>query len=204
MAIHNNLTSLFSDIANSIRSKTGDTNAIVADTFPSVIDNISTGINIADSTLTENAQLLNGIIAYGADGTRHVGSQETVTHPAPSINKATFNTTSGNVEISANHVQASGIVNGGTTSATTNVVIGVGAVTSTVTSHTATAPSVTVSHSGNIATIGTTTKPSGTAGTNYYQIGFSNSVTSGNTNARAYGNVSANGYVTNLNNTASS
>lgn len=204
MAIHNNLTSLFSDIANSIRSKTGDTNAIVADTFPSVIDNISTGINIADSTLTENGQLLNGIVAYSANGTRHVGSQETVPHPAPSINKATFNTTSGNVEISANHVQTSGIVSGGTTSATTNVVIGVGAVTSTVTSHTATAPSVTVSHSGNIATIGTTTKPSGTAGTNYYQIGFSNSVTSGNTNARAYGNVSTNGYVTNLNNTASS
>ena len=41
--IHTTLTSLFSDIADAIREKTGDTAQIVADDFPSEIANIQTG-----------------------------------------------------------------------------------------------------------------------------------------------------------------
>lgn len=41
---HSTLTSLFSDIADSIRAKTGSQETIVADTFPDAIDAIPTGI----------------------------------------------------------------------------------------------------------------------------------------------------------------
>ncbi len=37
MATHENLPSLFTDIANSIRGKTGDTASLIADNFPSII-----------------------------------------------------------------------------------------------------------------------------------------------------------------------
>ena len=194
---HTTLVSLFSDIANSIRSKTGGSTNIVADNFPNAINNIHN-----DATITSNSQLLSGITAYGPNG-KFTGNIVTVTHPNPTISTATFNTNSLNVEIQATHTQNSGLVVGSTTTATTNVPITSGTVVASVTSHTVTTPTITVSHSGNIATIGTTTKPSGTAGTNYYQIGFSNSVTNGNTNARSYGNISVNGYVTTANNTAS-
>lgn len=40
---HSNLTSLFTDIANAIRGKTGSTETIVADNFPTAIADISTG-----------------------------------------------------------------------------------------------------------------------------------------------------------------
>ena len=40
---HETLTSLFSDIANSIRGKTGETRTLVADNFPAEIDAIPTG-----------------------------------------------------------------------------------------------------------------------------------------------------------------
>lgn len=40
---HANLTSLFGDIADAIRSKTGSSNSIVADDFPTEISNIETG-----------------------------------------------------------------------------------------------------------------------------------------------------------------
>ena len=40
---HETLTSLFSDIANSIRAKTGEDRVLVADNFPAEIDAISTG-----------------------------------------------------------------------------------------------------------------------------------------------------------------
>ena len=40
---HETLTSLFSDIANSIRAKTGESGVLVADNFPAEIDAISTG-----------------------------------------------------------------------------------------------------------------------------------------------------------------
>ena len=40
---HTTLTSLFTDIANAIRNKTGSTGTIVADNFPAAIANIPTG-----------------------------------------------------------------------------------------------------------------------------------------------------------------
>ena len=43
MANHKTLGSLFTAIANSLRSKTGGTGSIVADDFPAVIDSLSTG-----------------------------------------------------------------------------------------------------------------------------------------------------------------
>lgn len=43
MATHKTLTQLFTAIANSLRSKTGGTGAIIADDFPTVIDGLSTG-----------------------------------------------------------------------------------------------------------------------------------------------------------------
>ena len=44
MATHTTLTSLFSDIANAIRQKTGDAGKIVADNFPTAIQSIRTQI----------------------------------------------------------------------------------------------------------------------------------------------------------------
>lgn len=43
MGTHNTLPSLFQDIADSIRNKTGDSSPILADDFPTAIDNIPTG-----------------------------------------------------------------------------------------------------------------------------------------------------------------
>ena len=40
---HETLTSLFSDIADSIRAKTGESGVLVADNFPAEIDAIPTG-----------------------------------------------------------------------------------------------------------------------------------------------------------------
>jgi len=43
MATHTTLGSLFSDIADAIREKTGSSDAIVADNFPTAISDIRTG-----------------------------------------------------------------------------------------------------------------------------------------------------------------
>lgn len=43
MATHTTLTSLFTDIADAIREKTGDTENIVADEFPDAIADIPSG-----------------------------------------------------------------------------------------------------------------------------------------------------------------
>ena len=200
---HATLTSLFNDTANAIRYKRGLSNVMVADNFPQEINAI---VNTQEGTADANAtvaDILSPKTAY-VNGVKLTGTIATVTHPNPTINKATFNATSGNVEIAANHVQANGYSTGGTTSATTNVTIGIGTVSTSLSTHTNTSPSVTVAHSGNIANIGTNVKPTGTVGTDYYQIGFTNSVTAGNTNARSVGNITKNGYLTNAANTASS
>ena len=73
MAIHNNLTSLFNNTANSIRGKTGWTNAIVADNFPAAINAIDTKSNtpgtatnadiLASKTAWVNGSQLTGTIA---------------------------------------------------------------------------------------------------------------------------------------------
>lgn len=65
--IHSTLASLFTDIANAIRAKTGQSGTIVADNFPSAISEISTGTDTSDATAAA-ADMLSGKTAYGADG----------------------------------------------------------------------------------------------------------------------------------------
>ena len=49
---HSTLTSLFTDIANAIRAKTGSSATIVADNFPTAIGNIMVGTGLAYETGT--------------------------------------------------------------------------------------------------------------------------------------------------------
>lgn len=71
---HSTLSSLFTDIANAIRTKTGSSAQIVADNFPTEIANIpSGGIDPSDATATES-DILNPKTAYLSDGTKHTGS----------------------------------------------------------------------------------------------------------------------------------
>lgn len=67
MAKHTTLASLFSDIAAAIRAKTGKTDKLVADDFPTAIAGITTGVNISDATVTAE-DLRRNVIAYGASG----------------------------------------------------------------------------------------------------------------------------------------
>lgn len=71
--VHSTLSSLFTDIANAIRAKTGSQSQIVADNFPSEIANIPTGVDTSDATATDG-DILSGKTAYLADGTKHTGS----------------------------------------------------------------------------------------------------------------------------------
>ena len=52
MAEYTALAPLFTDIANAIRSKTGETGAITANNFPQEINAISIGTNTSDATAT--------------------------------------------------------------------------------------------------------------------------------------------------------
>ena len=67
MAKHTTLASLFSDIAAAIRAKTGKTDKLVADDFPTAIAGITTGVNTSDATVTA-ADVASGVIAYGKGG----------------------------------------------------------------------------------------------------------------------------------------
>ena len=102
-----------------------------------------------------------------------------------------------------------GYVNGnaGYTEAYNQIVTGTvagGALTGTLVNHDIVVPTVSVAHAGNIADIATNVKPSGTAGVNYYEIGFSNSVTDGSSKSRPVAGVSTAGYVTTANNATGS
>ena len=78
MATHSNLKDLFTGIANSIRSKTGSTDPIVADNFPSEIAAISTGFpNGTEWTMIKNISVAfehvhnaNGIWVAGCSSAR--------------------------------------------------------------------------------------------------------------------------------------
>ena len=54
---HSTLISLFSDIADAIRNKAGNSEQIVADNFPDAINAISTGIGGRDITVIAQATL---------------------------------------------------------------------------------------------------------------------------------------------------
>lgn len=89
---HGTLGELFSDIADSIRGKTGSSEAIIADNFPDEIDAISTGTDTSDATATAS-DLLSDKTAYGANGK--------ITGTIQSLGATTYNTSSSDQTISS-------------------------------------------------------------------------------------------------------
>lgn len=75
MAVHNNLGELFTNTANAIRSKTGGTEPIIADNFPTEIENIQTGSNVDWTQVTAKpSQIWEGKMFYNCVGELTAGT----------------------------------------------------------------------------------------------------------------------------------
>ena len=86
---HTTLKSLFEDIATSIRNKTGSTDAIVADNFPSAIDAIDTGGNI------ESVEQAIPSITVDSSGFITAESSQTAGYVSGGTKTATYSLSSG-------------------------------------------------------------------------------------------------------------
>ncbi len=73
MASHTTLGALFTAIANAIRAKTGGTEEIIADDFPTKIAEIETGADVSGVTASET-DVRAGKVFVKADGTQAVGA----------------------------------------------------------------------------------------------------------------------------------
>lgn len=71
--------SLLTRIGDSIRNKLGISDKILTTDMPERINEIETGVDISDTTLTSGEQLLSQISAYTADGIKISGTIETKT-----------------------------------------------------------------------------------------------------------------------------
>lgn len=106
---HSSLVSLFTDIANAIRAKTGGAGEIIADSFPAAIAGIQSGTDTSDATAA-SADVKAGKTFY-AGGEKKTGSAQSVERGTPSIS-----VDAGTGHITASCSQAGGIVEAGTTS----------------------------------------------------------------------------------------
>lgn len=84
---HTTLTGLFTDIANAIRSKTGTTEAIVADEFPTAIAAIENGGGIDTCTITVTGYNPNGYSGYVV--TQVIDGEITVSSSGSKLKEAT-------------------------------------------------------------------------------------------------------------------
>lgn len=189
---HETLSSLFNDIADQIRSKTGGTEDLVADNFDTSISGITTLIEGTEGDTASASDVLSGKTAHTDNGTAITG---TMTNNGAVTD--TITTQGGTYTIPAGYHNGSGKVTAS---------LGSGAYSASVSSHSvSTTPVVTPSISGSVTGISTTTAPSsGTDGTDYWILDPSGSVTTtGKSSATGKATIGTSGYLSTGNKTSS-